>query len=242
MKPFKRPIIVCSLGLTGALLSSCDAANPYIKTEPLRVPRISVLTPATDNTPADSSVDIQITFERVLVNDTWNLYYVSDATPSVGKAIGIGLPVTSRAIQWDTSAEPAGRYFIYAELNSLDAVVTASAPGSVLLSHAVEEGNRAPQVSLSAPNGGESLVAGESTTIRFQGNDADGDAVTYKIEYTADDGLTWTTLVDGLTETTYTWDLPASMPASFLYRLRVIATDTKTATAADISDRNFSIR
>jgi hypothetical protein len=101
------------LAISASNLTGCDSANPYIKSEPLRVPRISVLSPSADNTPADTSVDIQIAFERVLVNDTWNLYYVSDATPSVGEAIGTGLPVTSRAIEWDTSTRPAGRYFIY---------------------------------------------------------------------------------------------------------------------------------
>lgn len=229
-----------ALTFTG-LTAGCDSVNPYLTSSPLRVPRISVLTPTLDLEAVDSSFQIKVSFEKVLVDDTWSLYFVSDATPSLGSAIGTGLPVTARTITWDTSLMPSGKYFIYAELSSLNSVITSSAPGSLVVSHGVEEGNSAPTISLSSPNGGEALVAGETTTIRYTSSDADGDALTYLIEFSSDDGVAWETIVDGHTDTTYDWIISAAQAEGFSYRLRVTATDTKTATATDISDRNFSV-
>lgn len=223
-------------GLTG-----CDSVNPYLTDSPLRVPRVSVLTPTADQEAVDGSFQIKISFEKVLVDDTWNLYYVSDATPSLGAAIGTGLPVTARTITWDTSLMPSGRYYIYAELSSLDSVITSSAPGSIVVSHGVEDGNSAPVVSLGNPNGGETLIAGETTTIRYTGSDADDDTLTYKIEASADDGLVWETIVEGHTGTTYDWDIPAAQAKGFSYRLRITATDSKSAAATDMSSRNFAV-
>jgi hypothetical protein len=51
-----------------------------------------------------------------------------------------------------------------------------------------------PTVTVQAPNGGESIVANGTLTIRWSGSDADGDALTYAVHYSADGGTTWNTL------------------------------------------------
>ncbi len=163
------------LVLMTTVLSSCESANPYLTSSPLRVPKISVLTPTIDQEAVDGSFQVNVAFEKVLVDDTWSLYFVSDATSSLGAAIANNLPVTLRTITWDTSMLPAGRYFIYAELTSMNSVITSSAPGSLVVSHTVQDGNSAPIVALSSPNGGDALVSGETTTISYIGSDADGD-------------------------------------------------------------------
>jgi hypothetical protein len=236
---FFYSISLFAMLITG--VNGCESANPYLTASPLRVPKISVLTPILDQEAVDGSFEISVSFEKVLVDDKWSLYYVSDATLSLGAAIAINLPVTSRSITWDTSRLPAGRYFIYAELSSMNSVITSSAPGSLIVSHAVETGNSAPIVSLSSPNGGEALVSGESTTIRYTGSDADGDVLTYKIEFSSDDGVVWETIVDEHNDMTYDWEITSDQAKGFSYRLRVTATDTKSAAGTDISDRNFSI-
>ncbi len=236
---FFYSISFLALLITG--LNGCESANPYLTASPLRVPKISVLTPTLDQEAVDGSFEVNVSFEKVLVDDKWSLYYVSDATLSLGAAIAINLPVTSRSITWDTSSLPAGRYFIYGELSSMNSVITSSAPGSLIVSHDVEEGNSAPNVSLLSPNGGEALVSGETTTIRYTSNDADGDALTYHIEISSDDGVVWETVVDEYNDTSYNWNISPAQAKGFSYRMRVTATDTKASSGTDISDRNFSV-
>jgi hypothetical protein len=99
----------------------------------------------------------------------------------------------------------------------------------------------APYVSLLSPNGGEALVSRETTTIRYTSNDADGDALTYQIEFSSDDGVVWETIVDDYNDTTYNWNISPAQAKGFSYRMRVTATDTKASSGTDISDRNFSV-
>ncbi len=58
----------------------------------------------------------------------------------------------------------------------------------------------APQVSLVSPPPGSSSSA-EAITVAWDGADADGDPLDFFVEYTADDGLTWTALAGDCRET-----------------------------------------
>jgi len=73
------------------------------------------------------------------------------------------------------------------------------------------------------PNGGENL-AGDSITVTWTGADADGDPLTYMLQYSSDNGATWEALTADLTATSY------NVPRRLLRRtsagrVRVIASD-----------------
>ncbi|MGO8929776.1 MAG: hypothetical protein ACLQU3_23160 [Limisphaerales bacterium] len=52
----------------------------------------------------------------------------------------------------------------------------------------------APTLTLTAPNGGQNFATG-AVNVAWSGNDADGDSLTYMVQYSADDGAAWETLV-----------------------------------------------
>jgi hypothetical protein len=63
-------------------------------------------------------------------------------------------------------------------------------PSGLLAS--VAPGTAAPQVTLTSPNGGE-VLAGDAITVTWTANDADGDPLSFIVQYSADGGATWTT-------------------------------------------------
>jgi len=60
-------------------------------------------------------------------------------------------------------------------------------------------GSTDPAVTLTAPNGGQTFN-GDPVNIAWSASDADGDPLTYTVQYSADDGLTWETLGANLFE------------------------------------------
>ncbi|HWU86540.1 MAG TPA: lamin tail domain-containing protein, partial [Kofleriaceae bacterium] len=91
-----------------------------------------------------------------------------------------------------------------------------------------------PTVTVAAPNGGESFTGGTSQAISWSSSGV----TNIKLEYTLDDGGTWTTLTSSTTASaqTFPWTVPAS-PSS-LCRVRI--SDTASA-ASDTSDGTFTI-
>jgi hypothetical protein len=77
-------------------------------------------------------------------------------------------------------------------------------------------------------------------TIRWSGSDADGDALSYAVLISPDNGATWEPVTGDLTATRYTWDF-SQLPAGANYRIKVIATDGIN-TGHDLSDAPFTIK
>lgn len=222
--------------------ASCGNINPYAAEEPLRIPKLKLLTPSAVGETADAGYTIQVEFEKVVLTDTWTISYVSDAMPTIGGDIGADLPVTVRTIRWDTTQMASGNYYLHGHLKSLNGTFAVTAAGSLRIDHPVAAGNTAPTVTLAQPNGGEILARGETTTIAWDAADADGDVVTSKIEISRDSGATWTELVASATSP-YDWAVPADQTIGPHYKIRVVASDTPHgATRADSSNAVFSIR
>lgn len=91
----------------------------------------------------------------------------------------------------------------------------------------------APQVTLLAPNGGETLTA--PLDISWTSSDADGDLLTYMVQYSADAGQTWRVLGATLVESTLRLESLTNLPGSDQVLFRVIAGDGVN-TAQDVSD------
>ena len=90
-------------------------------------------------------------------------------------------------------------------------------------------------ITLTSPNGGEQWAAGSTQNIVWQWGGPVGDV---KIEYSTDQGATWTTIVDDTPNTgSYAWVVPATVSDLCLVRV----TDTTHSAFTDTSDQVFSI-
>jgi len=96
----------------------------------------------------------------------------------------------------------------------------------------------APTVTLLSPNGGETL-SGSSATVTWSGSDADGDKVTYSLDYSRDGGATWDPLSGSITKTQVTLDLN-QLPGTTQAKFRVWASDGVN-TSFDDSDGVFTV-
>ena len=94
-----------------------------------------------------------------------------------------------------------------------------------------------PQVTVLSPNGGETL--GQQATATWSGSDPDGGLLTYALLYSADGGVTWTTIATEIAGTCYTFPTD-ELAGSDLGRIRVLVSDGVN-TAFDDSDGNFHL-
>ncbi len=96
----------------------------------------------------------------------------------------------------------------------------------------------APAVTVTSPNGGETLKGME--TLSWTASDADGDSLTYSVYYSSDNGTTWALLASGLTTTSTSWDT-TTVPDGEGYLVKVVVSDG-TLTTEDSSDDGFTIQ
>ncbi len=100
--------------------------------------------------------------------------------------------------------------------------------------------NTPPTVTVLSPNGGETLVANQPTTITWTASDAQSGVVAIRIYESIDGGATWKPLVIGIENTgSWTW-FPANRP-TLAAKVRVQAFDGAGNNAADESNAFFSI-
>jgi hypothetical protein len=94
-----------------------------------------------------------------------------------------------------------------------------------------------PVAIVAFPNGGESLSG--KVSINWTAHDADGDALSYDILYSRDNGATWAAIAVGLKENNYEWDTNQA-PGTSQGLIRVIACDGVN-TGQDDSDWAFVV-
>jgi len=98
-----------------------------------------------------------------------------------------------------------------------------------------------PAVSITSPAGGEEWSA--IHTISWTGSDADGDTLSYVLQYSSDDGNTWNPLAIDVNEESYELNAAYLTPGEN-YRVKVIATDgvlTGEAVSGTFTVRNPDI-
>jgi len=116
-------------------------------------------------------------------------------------------------------------------------VVVKDPEGNIVAERSVSA--NAPEVTLIHPNGGEMWPATGRQTIIWNGRDADGDVLTYAVQYSQDGGMTWRTIASELTEPQFEVDV-SNLPGSEKAKVRVIATDGVN-TSRDTSDATFTV-
>ncbi|MGD9789671.1 MAG: agmatine deiminase family protein [Phycisphaerales bacterium] len=105
--------------------------------------------------------------------------------------------------------------------------------------HLGDEGGLAPTAYLRAPNGGQSLTPGTPSTINWISDD-DNAVVNVDLQYSADDGGSWTTIASAIPDSgTFSWTVPNVFSTSA--RVRVITRDAEGRTGHDDSDAAFTI-
>jgi hypothetical protein len=97
-----------------------------------------------------------------------------------------------------------------------------------------------PVVTLVSPNGGENWGQTGAQTIRWTGSDPDGDKLTYIVDYSRDNGVTWETLAANIEDTQLKIDDISSFAGGSAALIRVIGTDGFNTTLA-VSDKPFSV-
>jgi subtilisin family serine protease len=104
--------------------------------------------------------------------------------------------------------------------------------GMVDAAAAVGGGGGADQVTVTYPNGGETLTAGASATITWTWS---GSFTTVNIDYSTNGGSTWTSITTGTAnDGSHAWTVPST--ATTQGRVRVSG-----GTASDMSNANFTI-
>ncbi len=101
--------------------------------------------------------------------------------------------------------------------------------------------NQPPQVAVTSPNGGETLSAGSTHTITYTASDPDSgpSPLSISIDYSADGGATWTSVVAGQTNTgSYAWTVPATATTNGYIGIRA---NDGAAETPDTSDAPFTI-
>ena len=96
-----------------------------------------------------------------------------------------------------------------------------------------------PQISISAPNGGENWIVGTQQNIKWNATDNVGvDHI--NIQFSSNNGVSWSDVVLGIANSgKYTWTVPNSV--SNTCRIKVIAYDAAGNADFDISDGSFAI-
>jgi hypothetical protein len=82
----------------------------------------------------------------------------------------------------------------------------------------------APLVQVLTPQGGENWGPTEQQTITWTASDADGDPLSYRVQYSPDNGGTWVPLSEEIQETSLTIDT-ANLPGGNHGMIRVLASD-----------------
>jgi hypothetical protein len=96
-----------------------------------------------------------------------------------------------------------------------------------------------PSVVVQSPNGGESIAANGTLTVKWSGSDPDGDALSYAVYYSPDGGTTWLILAASTSATQVA--VPAALlPGSANALVMVIATDG-VHTASDAGNGAFQV-
>jgi len=161
------------------------------------------------------------------------LEYTSDKTTYYKIASNIS---NTGSYSWDTTSVSDGTYWI--RITVYDGSQYSSDLSDASFTIYNGSGNKAPQVTLISPVGGE--MFSKKALIVWNATDSDGDELTITLEYSDDGGTTYNTIASGLSNTSsYIWDI-SSLQAGSNYLVKITASDGSVSTSQR-SDEPFTI-
>jgi hypothetical protein len=210
----------------------------YFKANPVRADAGLVRIAAGDRLLIGGAID-PVTNETIL-DPIWRVPDVAEITPPTGGDYAIVLrgagnqelaryAFTPIASEGGAAAIPGEREIVYLLISELVPFVEGTThvviegPGSQMLA-TVAPGSSAPQVTLTAPNGGQ-VLDGAAVEVTWTASDPDpGDTLSYMIQYSPDGGQTWMVAAQNVTGNSFAVD-SSNLVASSQARFRVWASD-----------------
>lgn len=189
---------------------------------------------------ANGVIKIEVDIKNANAESTWSAFYSKKTDLSDPVVIDEDLPTSTTSVNWDVSGLGAGTFYLFGEIKVAGKTKTFKATNPVILDEAGNSANGKPSISLDFPLGDNVFVAGAAQNIRWTASDPDNDALTFKIEYSADGGANWTMITDNIAEKTYAWDA-TGLEQGITYKVKVTAKDAKGATNLATSAKNFGV-
>lgn len=171
-----------------------------------------------------NNLDISMTTPQSTVIQPWVLDYTPTVAALSANAVR-GTDIRNNHEQITLDVPTAGTYTI-----TINGTNVPMGPQTYFMTWYFEP---IDELVLTYPNGGEGLAPGESQTIRW---DAQDEAATLGIEYTADGGSTWNAVASNVNAGNlyYNWTIPQELSGKC--RVRVFSSSN-----ADTSDAEFTI-
>jgi hypothetical protein len=146
--------------------------------------------------------------------------------------------LATQALTLVSDDEDDGLYAFLEALPAASGVKGVQVRGDSTILDARVASDNPPTVQVVSPNGGETLSAGFA--ISWTAADLDGDSLSFDVFYSPDNGVTWTLLAMGITNTS--WQLPSldAIPGSDQGRIRVVTNDGFN-TSMDTCDGTVSV-
>ena len=101
----------------------------------------------------------------------------------------------------------------------------------------IEVSPNKPRVTVTYPNGGESLSG--LHTVSWKASDADGDSLIFDILFSSDNGINWDVVEIGIKQTSFLWNVEYN-GGSESCLIKILASDG-TNTGEDISENTFTV-
>ena len=171
-----------------------------------------------------NNLNMQVTTPSSATVNPWVLNYTPTVSALNAPAVQ-GTDIRNNHEQITIDNPAAGSYTV-----SINGAAVPMGPQTYFVTWYFEP---ADELVVTYPNGGEGFAPGETQTIRW---DAQVDAATVGLEYTADGGASWNPIASGLPadQLYYNWAVPTHLSGACRVRIA-------TSTASDTSDADFTI-
>src|SRR5206468_2952352 len=169
-----------------------------------------------------------ITWTKTGTIGSVRLDYSTDGGATYPNVITLSTPVTPGSYSWTVPDTPTAQARVKVTLIS-DTSVNDASDGNFSIKGTL---------TVTAPNGGETWIVGESRNITWTKT---GAITNVKLEYSTDGGTTYPNLIVASTPAasgSYAWSVPAAIPATMRFRITMMS----DATVNDASDANFKIQ
>lgn len=174
----------------------------------------------------EGSTQETITFNRNGTSNYFDLYYSTDAGSSWNQ-IGYNQYISGSSYNWNIPDAPSTQCLVKITDHSNSCMTDIS-------DALFEISEAASSVTLTDPNGGEVWYAGEDYNITWTGNNTSD---IYNLDYSIDNGVSWTSLASNYSGTSYSWTIPNTPSANCLVRVM----DSNDNPVQDQSDATFTI-